>query len=160
MNPNPTRDEHLMTDLLSDRWSSRDLPFLIEAARKIDAGQQYFPVTTMDTPTGMTPDDRLAATRGLVPSYLTAEPVTAAEVGTFDFFITGLTERGRRAVGLWPSGESVDALVDALRKAEEATDDPEEKSLIRRAAGAVTSVSRDIMVDVMGAVISRQISGG
>lgn len=50
-----------------------------------------------------------------------------------------LRERGRRAVGIWPNGESVDALVDALRQAGEATTDPEEKTLIRRPAGALTS---------------------
>jgi len=34
--------------------------------------------------------------------------------------------------------------------------DPEEKTLLRRAAGAVGSVSRDIMVDVVAAVVARQ----
>jgi hypothetical protein len=76
--------------------------------------------------------------------------------GRTDFLVNGITERGRRAVGLWPSGEGVDALVDALRKAENTTDDPEEKTVLRRAAGAVGSVSRDIMVDVVAAVVSRQ----
>jgi hypothetical protein len=70
--------------------------------------------------------------------------------------VSELTERGRRAVGLWPSGESADALVEALRQAEELTDDPEERTLIRRAAGAIGSVSREIMVDVVAAVVARQ----
>ncbi|MEP6650890.1 MAG: hypothetical protein ABJA74_13425 [Lapillicoccus sp.] len=95
----------------------------------------------------------------LVPTYLTGKPLNTAD-GILDVVINGLTERGRRAIGLWPSGETVDALVDALRQAEEATEDPEEKSLIRRAVGAVTSVSRDVMVDVVAAVINRQIAGG
>ena len=37
------------------------------------------------------------------------------------------------------------------------TTDPEEKSAIRRAAGAVLTVGRDVMTDVMAAVIARQI---
>lgn len=77
----------------------------------------------------------MRALEGLVPAYLGGKPADSMQ-GRIDFFVAGLTERGRRAVGLWPSEESVDALVDDLRKSEEATDDPEEKSLIRRAAGA------------------------
>lgn len=75
------------------------------------------------------------------------------------WLIDSLTERGRRTVGLWPSGEDVDALVDALKQAEQSTSDPAEKSLIRRAIGAVTAVSRDIMVDVTAAVISKHVNG-
>lgn len=78
-------------------------------------------------------------------------------LGSPSFSVHELTERGRRASGLWPSDDSVDGLVEALRQAEAATDDPEEKSLIRRAAGAIGSVSRDVMVDVLGAVASRQM---
>jgi hypothetical protein len=72
------------------------------------------------------------------------------------FMVGGLTERGRRASGLWPGGESVEALIDALRQAEEAADDPEEMRIIRRAAGAIGMVSRDIMVDVVAAVVTKQ----
>ncbi|WP_116951622.1 hypothetical protein [Jiangella endophytica] len=71
--------------------------------------------------------------------------------------LTGLTERGRRAVGVWPSGENVDALVEALQQAAEATSDPEEKSALRRAAGAVLGVSKNVMTEVVAAVIARSI---
>jgi hypothetical protein len=64
--------------------------------------------------------------------------------------------RGRRAVGLWPLGESADAVVDALRQSECSQTTPEEKTMIRRAAGAIGSVSRDIMVEVVAPVVSRQ----
>jgi predicted ArsR family transcriptional regulator len=88
--------------------------------------------------------------------YVEAEWGPMMLSGDQDLHAVDLTERGRRAVGIWPSSEGVDALVDALRQAEDATSDPEEKTLIRRAAGAVGMVSRDVMVDVMGAVIARQ----
>lgn len=68
-----------------------------------------------------------------------------------------LTERGRRAVGLWPSERTADTLVDLLRQAEELTDDPEEKTLIRRAAGAIGSVSRDVITDVAAALARSQV---
>lgn len=147
-----------MTDRLPERWTTRDLPFLTEAARRLDAGQRDIRATQLADELDMSREDALAAASALVPSYLEGEPLDTMQA-RIDFFLSGLTERGRRAVGLWPSGESADALVDALRQAEEATDDPEEKSLIRRAAGAVGGVSRDIMTDVMASVISRQING-
>ena len=89
------------------------------------------------------------------PGYLRGDAFDSL-AGRMGVVFDGITERGRRTVGLWPSTESVDALVDALRQAEETTNDPEEKTLLRRAGGAIGSVSRDIMVDVIAAVVSRQ----
>ena len=70
--------------------------------------------------------------------------------------ITRLTQRGRRATGLWPSENTVDALVEVLQQAERATTDPDERGAIRRAWSALGGVSRDVMVDVTAAVIARQ----
>ncbi|GAA5150107.1 hypothetical protein GCM10023340_26490 [Nocardioides marinquilinus] len=67
-----------------------------------------------------------------------------------------LTERGRRAVGLWPSERSADQLVDLLRRAEDLTDDPDERSRIRQAAAALHGVSSDIITDVGAAWVRSQ----
>lgn len=144
-----------MTDKLEDVWTSRDFPVLVEAARLLDRGDGPVSSAPIVEATELTQSQVFAAFDALTPSYLTGESYDSLG-GRGDVFFAGITERGRRAVGLWPSGESVDALVDALRKAEDATDDAEEKTLLRRAAGAVGSVSRDIMVDVIAAVVSRQ----
>jgi hypothetical protein len=147
-----------MTDKLHDVWTNRDFPVLREAARVIDRGDGPVTATTLVESTGLTRQEVFSAFDALVPSHLTGEPADTLG-GRMDVFFAGITERGRRAVGLWPSGESVDALVDALRQAEDATDDPEEKSAIRRAAGAVLGVGRDVMTDVMAAVITKQVNG-
>lgn len=76
--------------------------------------------------------------------------------GLVSYTVVGLNERGRRAVGIWPAGDGPDALVAALQQAAEATEDPDEKSLLRRASGAVGSISRDVMSDVLAAVIRSQ----
>ena len=112
-----------MTDRLPDRWSSRDLPFLVAAAREIDAGETA--LRAEHTPVDLAAADRIAAAMALVPTYLTGKPLTAAE-GVLDVVINGLTERGRRAVGLWPNDDTANALVDALQRAAEATDDPDQ----------------------------------
>ncbi|WP_281269621.1 hypothetical protein [Phytoactinopolyspora halophila] len=36
---------------------------------------------------------------------------------------------------------------------------PEEKSALRRAAGSVLSVGKDVMTEVMGAVIAKSMTG-
>ena len=147
-----------MTDRLGDVWTSRDFPVLREAARVIDSGDGPVTSAPLVEATGLTRPEVFSAFDALVPAYLTGESVDSL-AGRNDVSFTAITERGRRAVGLWPSGESVDALVDALRQAEDGADDPEEKSAIRRAAGAVLGVGRDVMTDVMAAVITKQISG-
>jgi hypothetical protein len=147
-----------MTEKLDDVWACRDFPVLVEAARILDRGDGPVSGGPLIEATHLTQQQVFSAFDALTPSYLTGESYDSL-AGRGDVFFNGITERGRRAVGLWPSGESVDALVDALRKAEDATDDPEEKSAIRRAAGAVLGVGREVMTDVMAAVITKQING-
>lgn len=67
-----------------------------------------------------------------------------------------LTERGLRAVGLWPSDHAGNQLADLLRQAAEATTDPEEQTILQRASGAVGSVSRGVMTDVLAALLKSQ----
>jgi hypothetical protein len=145
-----------MTNKLEDRWASRDLPVLRETARLLDGGTARVQVKDLVEPTGLDQESIVLALNALVPGYLDGKPMDSWG-GRLDWFVKEITERGRRTVGLWPTGESVDALVDALRQAEAATDDPEEKSALRRAAGAVLGVGRDVMTDVMAAVIAKQM---
>jgi hypothetical protein len=70
---------------------------------------------------------------------------------------SGVTERGRRATGLWPDGDTaVEQLLSALRQAEELTDDPDEKTALRKASGQLASVSRTVVAEVIAAVVTRQ----
>lgn len=145
-----------MTQKLDDRWAGRDLPVLISLAKALDANpSSRISMEYVTDDTGLDRDAVLSALIALEGTYIVGKPVELV-AGIANFFTSGLTERGRRAAGLWPDGESVDALVDALRQAEEATEDPEEKTLLRRAAGAIGSVSRDVITDVMTAVIRSQ----
>lgn len=144
-----------MVNKLPDRWTATDLPVLIAAAKLLEDGAPVLWDSLITDATGFEKDAVLKALSNLDGAYLNGRP-NRGDGRLQSFVVTDLTERGRRVVGLWPSGENVDALVDALRQAEDATDDPEEKSALRRAAGAVMGVSRDIMVDVVAAVVARQ----
>lgn len=145
-----------MENPLADRWQTRDFPVLVLAAKELDDG------SPLDF-------ERIAAEADLAESVVIRSVSALVQAGYLlrvpfpgprklvlipDSY--ELTERGRRAVGIWPSGEGADALVEALRQAEEATTDPDEKTLIRRAAGALGSVSRDVLADVTAALIRQQ----
>ena len=142
---------------LPDRWSTRDLPVLIATARRLDAGEHHVEAGQIAQDLDMEAVDVETAYDGLVDVYATASR-TPGKMSDPEgsWVVTGLTERGRRMVGLWPLGEGVEALIDALRRAEETTDDPDERSALRRAWSAIGGVSREVMVDVFGAVVARQ----
>lgn len=126
-------------------------------ARLLDSGAAHVEATDVSEAVGLEPSAIATAYDGLVGAYLTAgrTPGTMGDPKG-SWVVTGLTERGRRAVGLWPSGEGVEALIDALRQAEETAEDAEERSALRRAWSSIGGVSREVMVDVIGAVVARQ----
>ena len=152
----------MTSECLPDRWGTRDFPVLMAAARRLDADPEgHLDANVLAEDTGLEFKQVITALDALGDRFLLTRALRAAGRNLpVRIDVYGITERGRRAVGIWPSGEGVDALVDALRQAEDNVDDLEEKTLIRRAAGALGSVSRDVMVDVMAAVIARQSGMG
>jgi hypothetical protein len=150
-----------MSNPLPDRWSTRELPVLIAAAKRLDADPRtQIRSSVLAQDTGLDDADVIVAIHALTPSYLDSTQVMSGGAIPTRADVRALTERGRRAVGLWPSGENVDALVDALHQAEQIVEDPDEKSRLRQAAGAVGRVSRDVMVEVVAAVVAKQSGVG
>ncbi|MEE3128462.1 MAG: hypothetical protein VX494_14740 [Actinomycetota bacterium] len=142
-----------MTDRDRDTWHTRDL-HVLRAVADHDPHMDNWSAT-MCAEMVLDPDDLVAALQALEEArYI--EVWWSRTFGGDDPLGARLRERGRRAVGVWPSAEAIDGLVEALRQAEEATEDPDERTLIRRAAGALGSVSRDVMTDVIAAVVARQ----
>lgn len=139
-----------MTDTLPDRWATRDFPVLRRVAElvEVDDLDELRP-HNIAADLGQEPEETLRSMLALHDAGYVAgrreDTLTGKRV-----VVTDLTERGRRTVGVWPSGESVDALVQALQQAAEATSDPEEEGALRKTAGAVLGVGRDVMTDVMG----------
>lgn len=144
---------------LPDRWSTRDLPVLLAAAKVLDLGASVTPQELAEAEgLGLDADAVEIACEALVPTYITAGR-TPGRLGApkGGLILTGLTERGRRATGLWPDGETaVEQLLDALRQAEDLTDDPDEKTALRKAGGQLATVSRSVVAEVIAAVVTRQ----
>jgi hypothetical protein len=148
-----------MTNSLPDRWATRDLPVLRRIAEvvEVDNADEVRP-EGVAADLGIPQDDALRAMIALHGSgYIDGD--RADSFGGKYIFATDLTERGRRAVGIWPSSDGVDALVEALQQAAAATDDPDEKGALRKAASAILGVGRDVMTDVIGAVLAKTITG-
>lgn len=142
---------------LDDQWHTRDLPVLATAAR---FGGRDIDLTIGDLvriELDLSEEEVLDAFRALDDAGYLEAVIGGATLGSSGgVFAVHLRERGRRALGIWPSEEGVDALIEALEQAADATADPEEKTLLRRAGGQIGMVSRDIMVDVVAAVVARQ----
>jgi len=146
-------------DRLPDSWTARDRPVLLAAA-KLDG----------DNPLGLLASDLIAVelemdatdvTKSLIAlddaGYVTATAHEVDLAGLVSVNVVRLRERGRREVGMWPDGDTAAAaLIDALRQAEELTDDPDDKSALRKAAGQLASVSRSVIADLTTAYIRSQ----
>lgn len=140
---------------LRERWQDRDFPVLVAAARLLEESDETPGLEELVHASELDRDEVVRALTALDGPYLVGTRLDTFK-GLVAYHVEGLTERGRRTVGIWPSGEAVDALVSALRQAEQATDDPEERSALRRAGGAVATVSREVMSDIIAAVIKSQ----
>lgn len=146
-------------DGLQDRWATRDFPVLLAAARKVDALHLNVRASELADELGMSPDDVMSALIALDPTYVETKEDRRGPNILANVAVLRLTERGRRAVGLWPGEDSADALVRVLEAAADAEADPVEQGKLRKAAKAVGRVSRDVLVEIVAAVASRQMMG-
>ena len=72
-------------------------------------------------------------------------------------FVGAPTGHARRAIGAWPTPESIaDRLVNALDEAAEREPDPEQKGWLG-AAGYLGSAGRDLAVEIGATAINRQM---
>jgi hypothetical protein len=143
-------------DKLPDRWHSRDYPVLLEAARLLDAGEMPVSSDDIAANTGLDEDDVVAALEALHGTFTTGQALNSLG-GPMGFFIGGLTERGRRATGLWPDEEhAADALIELLTKAGDEVSDEEDSSALKRAGRLLRCVPASVLADVTAALIRQQ----
>ena len=110
---------------------------------------------------GLTEDDARYAGRAMIQAGYIEGHVHKAFGGVLAIVtLAELTERGRRAVGLWPSDESAKALEEALVEVARGTANPEQASRLRRIAETLGGLARDVSVEVAAAVASRMTSFG
>jgi len=105
---------------------------------------------------GMPVQTTWAALAAMKREFVDVEIVGGGDPG--NYFVTGVSDAARRAVGQWPSAETVaDSLLDALSTAADSEQDPERKSKLRTAADAIGGVGRELLVSVVSSALTKSI---
>lgn len=133
---------------MDDTWFSRELPVLKALVRIIErADLNGFPAVQ-----NIAAEAHLevrAVQRSL--DALDGEYVDFQPTGQIGGFVKRITPAARRAVGQWPTAESLaDRLIAAMEEVADKTDDSEKKGLLRRSATFLGGAGRDLFVDVAG----------
>ncbi len=148
------RDDAGVDDILDDVCYSRDLPVLVEVARRVDAGEDLVGHVVVADATGLSPEDVCLAARSLGRKGLVVYDVDYE--GAVDF--RDVTGQAYTLTGLHPSGEDErDALVALLKQAADSEPDPEEKGRLRTAAPALGDLSGKAAAGVLIAFINAHI---
>jgi len=142
-----------VVEKLGDVWAGRDFPVLVEVTRRIDGGEHAPTVGDVAEALGFDVTQVQAAGAALERRGLVS---VAGAWGAPVLRFVGVSGAAYLATGLHPDGDDdVSRLIDALRQAAELQSDPEEKSRIRRVVDAIGGVSREVLAEVVAAVITR-----
>ena len=129
-------------------WAIRERPIL----EAIAAGEHEGPVPEVDDLVELTGLERTSvalALRGLVDAhYVTAVDFAGTLDPDADFADIRLLERGRRAVGQWPSEDAGDALLALLRDRAEEAPTEEERGRLKRFADAASALGTKALNDL------------
>jgi hypothetical protein len=139
---------------VEDTWTSRDLPVL-EVVVEGFTDPERFMMTFQEVvgACGLPEREVKAGLRDLWASSFVEAPRPPEEL-TYPLIVTGVTERARRAVGQWPTPDSLAArLVKGLREAAEQEDDPVRRKGLKEAAGFLGETARGVVAEVCAKVI-------
>jgi hypothetical protein len=144
---------------LADTWLNRDLVVLHAVAEKLEAGDSVVSYELAEE-LGLTDQQTEAALVALEDDYLMLKWSGVFGGGRGTGVVTGMTSAARRATGLWPTPESMaDALVEEIGQALDRTKDEDTRTRLVRIRDAIAGAGRDLVVDVLGAALSRGLVG-
>lgn len=143
---------------MDETWTSRDLPVLRAIVEIYEETGSAMGPDAVESATGFGPKVVQAALRALdseQPPYISKlERVMTGDI----IFIGAPTGHARRAVGAWPTAETIaDRLITALDEAAEREPDPERKGWLRKTAGYLGNAGRDLAVEIGATAINRQM---
>lgn len=147
-----------MTEQSRDRWTTRDYPVLVAAAGYLDAN----PGRSLSSPdlaelVGRDHLETLAALSALTPTHLIGKEDRRGANMLASIVVIEVTERGRRAAGLWPAHDNhLASLIAALQSAAEQTDDPEQRSTLRRVGDGLAAAPGNIAAGAVTAWLAAQ----
>jgi len=141
-----------------DTWSNRDLPVLRTIVRGYDDEGVSPDTDAITQSTGLSEDDVKRAIRALEqedPPYL----LNVLWGGANNIWSSGTpTGHARRAVGSWPTAESLATrIVDGLAEAASQEDDAETANWLRKTAQYLGAAGRDVGINIAATMINRQL---
>jgi hypothetical protein len=142
---------------MQDTWYNRELPVLraAVAAFERDLGRLLPEVSDLAEATGLAADDVARAVAALHPEYLDLQTTPGEPTS---WFVQRVHTSARRAVGQWPSPDTLAAqLAAAMQQVAEHTSDPDAKSRLRRAAEAIGGLAKDVLTEVGTKMLEHQI---
>jgi hypothetical protein len=146
-----------VNDLLRDTWASRDFPLLKHVAAAFDA-EGSVSAQGLTELTGMSQADVSGALRALDGVYLKINWFNrAAGIAV----IVDITPAARRAVGMWPTAESItEQLLATLdEQIENSGADQDKRSKLIKMRNAIGGAARDLFIEVTGSVMSKLVTG-
>ena len=147
------------TVLRRNKWDAIDFPVLIATAEAFDDGVAPILQDGQITVDGLSEADVTGALIRLIErgGYIDGEVSRTLGGGSF-VVMRGLSERGLRATGVWPTDDrAVESVVAALESAAERETDPAKKSKIVSAARAVGQVVGTAAGETLGAFVRQQL---
>ena len=132
-------------------WGPREMPVLSAVVALLE---QSYMVTVSDIAerTGLELAEVARSLDTLDPTYVDFRKTETGGDPTF-WYVLKVTPEARRAVGQWPTAESlVDQLAQAFRDAADNEDDPERHYQLRQAAGLLESGIRDVAIQIASAI--------
>lgn len=139
------------------QWEQVDLPLLEQVAEL--EGDDNSRVENQEVLTDVLGPDwdeaRIAASisRLVQADYLAA--IDASTLAGPHWMRIGLTERGRRAVGLWPGDDAASALLAVLDERIETADSPAERERWRKLRDGAATVGKDVLSGVIVEAVKR-----
>ena len=147
---------------MESTWEARDLPVLDAIVRYFEEQGPFLRPNVGDIAraTGIDGMDVWKACRAMDGVYIELQEFAAG--GNPDpHRIVAVSPEARVLVGQWPSPETyLDRLLAALEDRASTTDDPDEKSRLRKIAEGIRGMSRDVAVSVVGAALTGAVGAG
>lgn len=143
---------------MDETWTSRDLPVLTAIVEVFERTGRVMSPNEIEEQSGLQADQvetALRALEGEDPPFITKLERRAS--GGISL-VGKPTGHARRAVGAWPTPESIaDRLISALDEAADREPDPERKGWLRKTAGYLGNAGRDLAVEIGATAINRQM---
>jgi hypothetical protein len=106
--------------------------------------------------TGIDPGDVTRALHALSGPYVDFETIPLAEGDSIPLYVRGVTPDARRAVGQWPTPESLVArIVEGVSDAAERETDPQRRKRLREVASLLGGTAKEVVTEIVAKVIVR-----